>query len=143
MKDKDSVEDMTQEVFIRIYKSLASFNPEFKFSTWSARIAKNLCLDELRKKKLTCISIDEYEGYAKDADSPEKRYVINEYKHEIQNLIDELPLKYKALIVLYHKKGLSYKEMAEKLGEPISIIKNRLFRARVLLKEKLLEAKIA
>ena len=143
IKDKDEVEDMTQEVFIRIYKSLGSYNPEFKFSTWSARVARNLCLDELRKKRLNCISIDEYEGFAREADTPEKSYIYNENRLEIKNVIDELPVKYKSLIILYHIKGLSYKEMSEKLGEPMSIIKNRLFRARMLLKERYLRTEIA
>lgn len=143
IKDREDVEDIAQEVFVRIYKSLGSYNPEFKFSTWSVRITRNLCLDFLRKKRVSSISLDEYEGFAKETETPERRYIDNESKEEIQQVIDELPSKYRVLITLYHKKGLSYKEMAERLGEPMSIIKNRLFRARLILKGRLKEVEIA
>jgi len=137
IKDKEEVNDLAQEVFLRIYKNLKSYNSEYKFSTWSVRITRNLCLDCLRKKKLQISSLDACENVASSDDTPESKYISNERRIEVRNMINKLPEKYKTLLILYHNKGLSYKEMAQKLGEPMSIIKNRLYRARMALKENL------
>jgi len=88
-----------------------------------------------RYKNLICSTV---RYYIKDAyDTPEYRYLKKERNIEIRRLIEELPEKYKTLIVLYHQKGMSYKEMAEKLNKPMSIIKNRMYRARLSLKDSI------
>jgi RNA polymerase sigma-70 factor (ECF subfamily) len=71
-KDKEEVDDISQEVFLKIYKSLDKYNPEFKFSTWSVTIARNLCVDLLRKKKVSVTAIEEIEGVSRDLNTPEK-----------------------------------------------------------------------
>lgn len=140
IKDAEEVKDVSQEVFLKIYKALKSYNPQYKFSTWSVIVTKNLCLDFVRKKRIPSESIDELQNICRDDDTPESRCVSRERSMEIRQLISTLPEKYKTLIVLYHEKGLSYKEMAEKLNEPMSIIKNRLYRARLSLRESISSA---
>lgn len=135
--DKQEVNDISQEVFIRIYKSLDRYNPEYKFSTWSVKIATNLCLDILRKKKIDSVSIDEIAGVSSKADTPEIKYIKKEKSQIIREAVASLPEKYRVPIVLFHQNGLSYEEMAKVLNEPMTIIKNRLYRARLLLREKL------
>lgn len=134
IKDREEINDVSQEVFLRIYKSLASYNPQFKFSTWSVRIATNLCLDMIRKRRLNSVPIEEIEAVSKDEDTPEKRYLGKERSAQIRKAIAELPEKYRTPIILYHQKGASYKEMADLLNQPMSIIKNRLYRARLILR---------
>lgn len=137
IKDAEEVNDLAQEVFFRIYRNLKTYNPEYKFSTWSAKVSRNLCLDHLRKKKFHLSSLEDYECLSSDDETPESKYIRDERRVEVGRLVDRLPEKYKILLVLYHHKGLSYKEMAQRLEEPMSIIKNRLFRARLAIKENI------
>jgi RNA polymerase sigma-70 factor (ECF subfamily) len=138
IRDKDEVQDISQEVFVRIYKALGRYNPQYKFSTWSVKIATNLCLDILRKKKIDSAPIEEIESYSDKKGIPEDKFVEKERNEIIRNAVQQLPEKYRVPVVLFHQNGMSYNEMTEILGEPITIIKNRLYRARKMLKEKLL-----
>lgn len=135
--DKQDVYDISQEVFMRIYKSLHKYNPEYKFSTWSVKITTNLCLDMLRKKKLDSLPLDEIAGVANSSLTPEEIYIKKERAVRIHEAIDELPEKYRMPIILFHQQGLSYEEITEVLSEPMTIIKNRLYRARAMLRQKL------
>lgn len=137
IKNRDEVNDIAQEVFIRIYKSLDRYNPEYKFSTWTVKIATNYCLDVLRKKKIDSIPIEEAIGVSSTVDTPETSYIKKEQKERINVELSKLPEKYRIPLILFHKNCLSYEEMSKVLNEPMSIIKNRLYRARQMLKEKL------
>jgi len=137
INDKEEANDVSQEVFLRIYKSLARYNPEYKFSTWAVKIATNLCLDILRKKKLDSMPIEEVETYLGDVDTPEESYLKKERMESVRKAVSQLPDKYKIPIILFHQNGLSYEEITRVLGEPMTIVKNRLYRARLMLKEKL------
>jgi len=135
--DREEVNDVSQEVFIRLYKSLEKYNPEYKMSTWIVKITTNLCLDTLRKKKQDTVTLDDAIGVSSGADTPEETLIKNQRTLLIKNAVDELPDKYKILITLFHNNGMSYEEMTKVLNEPMSIIKNRLYRARLMLKQKL------
>lgn len=140
-KDKEEVYDVSQEVFLKIYKSLDKYNSEYKLSTWIVRITTNHCLDILRKKRPQTISLDKVAELSRKKDTPEERYINKEGKKELRDAVDSLPEKYKLLIVLYHRQGLSYDEIVKVTGEPMSIVKNRLYRARQMLKDMLSEKK--
>lgn len=135
--DKQEVSDISQEVFIRIYKSLDRYNPEYKFSTWSVKIATNYCLDVLRKRRVDYVPIEEMGDVSSNMETPETKYVNKERSLRIREAIEELPEKYRVPIILFHQNGLSYEEMVGILNEPMTIIKNRLYRARLMLREKL------
>lgn len=137
INNKEEVYDIAQEVFIRIYKALDKYDPSYKFSTWSVKIATNYCLDVVRKKKIDTMPIDEAIGVSSDIDTPESSYIKKELSERINDELSKLPEKYRLPLIMYHKNGLSYEEMTQVLNEPMSIIKNRLFRARQMLKEKL------
>lgn len=139
INDKEEVSDLSQEVFIRIYKALDRYDPKYKFSTWAVRIATNLCLDIHRKKKVNSTSIDEIGDLSDGVDTPEDSYLRKERSERIRRAIQELPEKYRTPIILFHQNGLSYEEMTKVLGEPMTIIKNRLYRARIMLKEALMK----
>ncbi len=140
-RNRDEVNDLLQDVFIKIYKSLRQYNPEYKFSTWSVRIASNHCLDLLRKGKPHEVSLEESPEFRDNTESPEEEYFKGETKRKLQQALDELPEQYRIPIILYHQNGLSYQEMVNLLGLPLTIIKNRLYRARLMLREKLIEEK--
>lgn len=135
--NKDEVNDAAQEVFIRIYKSLDKYSPQYKFSTWCAKIATNYCYDVLKKKRVECVPIEDAFNVHSQEDTPEDSYIKREQRDRINNEIMKLPEKYRILLILYHKNGLSYEEMSQILGEPMSIIKNRIYRARLMLKNRL------
>lgn len=137
INDKQEVNDISQEVFIRIYRSLDRYNPEYKFSTWVVKITTNFCLDILRKKKIDYTPIEEIQDISRENDTPEDKYIRNERSERIRKAISELPDKYRMPIVLFHQNGMSYEEICKILNEPMTIIKNRLYRARLMLREKL------
>lgn len=137
ISDKEEVNDVSQEVFIRIYKALDRYNPEFKFSTWAAKLTTNLCLDIIRKKKLDKVPIDEIGDVSAGNDTPEAKYLSRERSERIRRAIAGLPEKYRVPVILFHQNGLTYEEMTRVLDEPMTIIKNRLYRARLMLREVL------
>ena len=131
----EEAEDASQEVFIRIYNSLNRYNSLYKFSTWSMRITTNYCLDMLRKRKGDVYSLESQYDLQDDSLSPEEHYIKQENQNTVQKAIDSLPDKYKVLIILFHFRGLSYSEIMDVTGESLTIIKNRLYRGRQMLKE--------
>ncbi|MGE4283455.1 MAG: RNA polymerase sigma factor, partial [Clostridia bacterium] len=137
LNDKEEASDIAQEVFIKLFLSLDKYNPEYKFSTWSAKVATNLCLDKLRKKKIDIMSVDDMVYEPGDEENPETTYLRNERAMKIEKAIQSLPEKYKIPIILFHQQGFSYDEICKVLDEPLSIVKNRLHRARHMLRDKL------
>jgi len=139
-RNSDDANDLAQDVFLKAYKNLKSYTPEFKFSTWIMRITSNHIIDQHRKKKLDSVS---YETYTEEGGVPgvtrslEDEYLQEEETARINKILSGLPEIYRVPVVLYHHKGLSYLEIAEKTGEPISKVKNRIFRGRKMLKNLL------
>ena len=142
ISNKDDIEDLTQEAFIKAFNSLEKFDREYAFSTWLYKIASNNCIDYLRKKKLNTFSIDK-EISQSDEDlrfeipdedfKPDKNIIQNQRYLFIQKAIDSLPEKYRQVILLRHKDEMEYEEIAKSLGVPIGTVKAHLFRARELL----------
>jgi RNA polymerase sigma factor (sigma-70 family) len=139
-------EDLTQEAFMKAFNSLSSFNDEFAFSTWLMKIASNNCIDYLRKRKLRTYSIHESIQYKDekieidilDQDAgPEKKMIQSEKREIIENAINELPERYRHVIILRHKEEKSYEEISELLNLPLGTIKAQIFRAREILNKKL------
>lgn len=147
VRDREAVEDLVQETFMKAFASLATYRSEYKFSTWLYRIAANAAIDFLRKKRLKTLSLDAPVN-SSDNDiggidipdysySPEREIEEREKRMSINEAIDSLPEKYRLVIVYRHKDDKSYDEIAEALDIPIGTVKARIFRARELLKKKL------
>jgi RNA polymerase sigma-70 factor (ECF subfamily) len=144
--DREQVEDLTQEAFIKAFSSLKSFNEEFAFSTWLYKIATNNSIDYIRKKKLQMYSIDK-PIESKDSDFvfelPDESYeadkdlISNQRAVLLRQAIDDLPEKYRRVIALRHVEERSYEEIAEILKLPIGTVKAHIFRARELLYKQL------
>jgi RNA polymerase sigma-70 factor (ECF subfamily) len=139
--DAEEARDLSQETFIKAYNNLLKYNPEYKFSTWIFKIATNLSIDYLRRKKHQALPLDEKMSMPYDTASAEDMYLHSCNKDEIERVIQELPTDYKALVILYHKEGLSYQDICDVMKLPMSKVKNRLHRARSMLKERLKEIK--
>lgn len=137
VSNSEDVNDLSQEIFIKIYKNLNKYSTEFKLSTWIMRISTNHVIDFRRKQKIQQISFEAIEYDAKDEHTPEMSYINNENKEGLDRVLNQLPKMYRDPIVLYHQKEMSYKEISDALDEPLSKIKNRIFRGRKLLREKI------
>lgn len=134
--------DVSQEVFIKVYNSLAKYSAEYKFSTWLYRIAHNAAIDHMRRNSITPQSIE-----AENADgsfqiqiesrapSPELEHERSEWRTEIGSVVKCLPTAYRDLVLLRHGRDLSYDEIADVTGLPLGTVKNRLFRAREMMRE--------
>ena len=138
VNDREEANDLAQDVFIKIYKNLDKYYPEYKFSTWVIRIATNHVIDYRRKKKQETVPIEDVEFSLRTEESPESAYIRHEQKEELKKIVGDLPDMYKIPIMLYHEQGLSYQEISDIINEPLSKVKNRIFRGRRMLKESLM-----
>ncbi len=144
--DKDEVEDLTQEAFIKAFQSLASFNEEFAFSTWLFKIASNNCIDYIRKKKLQTFSIDK-PIESSDGDfsfeipdstyEPDRDLIARQRTKLLEQAIKALPAKYRTVILMRHTEEKDYAEIAMHLRLPIGTVKAHIFRAREMLYKNL------
>ena len=141
INNQEDANDLSQEIFIKIYKNLDKYSPDFKFSTWAVKITTNHVIDYRRKKKYETVSIEDVEYKLVSENSPEDSCIKKENNLILNTLVNNLPTIYKIPIILYHQQGLSYQEIAETINEPISKVKNRIFRGRKMLKEELLKMK--
>lgn len=138
LKEQD-VEDIGQEVFIKVYTHLGKFNFQSKLSTWIARITYNTAINHLKRKKENYHSqeTESLEELHIAVDTPESGMIKNELNNYVNALVDKLPLQYKTVITLFHYNEFSYKEIEDITHLPEGTIKGYLFRARKLLKDKL------
>jgi len=144
--DYEASLDVTQEVFIKVYNSLTKYSAEYKFSTWLYRIAHNAAVDHMRRNSVTPQSIE-----TENADgtfqiqiesrgaSPEQDHERSEWRTEIDAVVRCLPAAYRDLILLRHGRDLSYDEIADVTGLPLGTVKNRLFRAREMMRDMFIE----
>ena len=142
---RDDALDLTQEIFLKVFQALDRYNPEFKFSTWLFRISGNAAIDQLRKKKPRTVPLETTDQDGR-VSSPEYKSSDLDPFGQLRNTqrgdaiaaaIAELPEEFRELIALRHFTGLSYEEIADVMNMPLGTVKNKLFRARAVLKERL------
>ncbi len=146
LRNEDDAHDLAQEVFLKIYGALDRFDPKYRFSTWLFRVAQNAAIDQIRKRRLKLVSIHRSDGADGDGGdwelpghdpTPYQDARNVERGAAIRQAIDELPLEYQELITLRHYGELSYDEIATLKEMPLGTVKNKLFRGRQMLKERL------
>jgi len=149
-------EELCQDVFLKVHQNLSKFQFQSKLSTWISRITYNTCINYLQKKK--AILYDDLmirenasdsstiDGRSSNLDSlkgelpqPDESTISQETSELLYAELNNLPAQYRTIITLYHLDNLSYEEIGEITGMPMGTVKNYLFRARKLLKDKLLE----
>lgn len=144
--DAEDARDVTQEVFLKVYSALDSFDPRFRFSTWLFRIAGNAAIDHLRRRKVRPLPLEVPGGEGEEPRATEPREgrpdpYQNLARRRLRAAIDEairrLPQDYRELISLRHYGELPYEEIARLKGMPLGTVKNKLFRARRALKDLL------
>jgi RNA polymerase sigma factor (sigma-70 family) len=139
INDTEDKEDVCQEVFIKVHKNLHRFEFQSKLSTWIARIAYLTAVNQFKKNNNTRTSAlpDDIENYHFTNENPEQLLTKKDVSTYIDKLITQLPEKYRTVITLYHLNEFSCLEIEEITGMPEGTVKNYLFRARKLLKEKI------
>ncbi len=131
-------EDAAQEVFLRSYLNLARYDRERKFSTWLLSIASNYCIDVLRRRRATLVTLDDVEfGLESREPGPEQRAVQGEQREAIARAIDALPPAYRLPTILRYYYDLPYEEIEQVTGLTEATVKTRLHRARRMLKDLL------
>jgi RNA polymerase sigma-70 factor (ECF subfamily) len=146
LNQKQEAEDVVQETFLRVYTNLDRYDENQKFSTWIYRIATNLCIDRLRKRKPS-YSIDaemtDGEGtdwhsmLASDAAGPDEELILSETQQNIREAIQTLPDKYKSVVILRYLHDMSLQEIGDVLEMPVTTVKTRVHRGREFLRKKL------
>ena len=146
LNNYDASLDVTQEVFIKVYNSLARYSSDYKFSTWLYRIAHNAAIDYMRRNSTYTQSLEAENSdgtYQLQIESPnptpEQDRERSEWRTEIETVVKCLPTVYRELILLRHAQDLSYDEIAEITNLPLGTVKNRLFRAREMMREIFVE----
>ncbi len=140
IRNEEDLEEICQDVFLKVYDKLSEFNYQSKLSTWIATIAYRHAINHLRKKKLPISELTEDESF-------KERFVADgnmveeledkDIEEKIMGYIHQLPIHYRSIVTLYHVDGMSYPEIGAVTGMPEGTVKNYLFRARKLLKEKI------
>jgi RNA polymerase sigma-70 factor (ECF subfamily) len=142
IRDREQVEDLVQEVFMKAFDNLESYNTQYAFSTWIYRIATNHTIDYLRKKKLKTLSINdpvttkdgEMNVQLPDENFETDRAIIRKQRKKmIESAISNLPEKYRDVIKMRHMEEMSYQEISDELDLPLGTVKAHIFRAREML----------
>lgn len=145
--DRQKAEDLTQEVFLRVYRHVAGYKPRSQFKTWLYTIARNICLNEMRRKKERIVSLDDPagpdgRGFAhrlsdKSVAGPDEDLIRREKMTLVQAAVNELPEKQRAAVLLRRYEQMSYAEIAVTLNVSEKAVKSLLSRARQNLKNSL------
>lgn len=143
VSDRYLAEDIAQDVWLKVFRSLHTYRGDAKFTTWLYRLTRNQMIDTLRKWKhqhieMTTDTMQHVEGQIDLdliwSDLPEDRLITRERSQEVLEVLKQLPMKYRTVMVLYHLRDRSYTEIAEQLSMPVRTVETRLYRAKSLFK---------
>lgn len=150
VRDRETTEDLAQDTFIKVLNHIDRYSPEFKFSSWLFKIANNVAIDHLRRRRLDTVSMDgsphaasqaEIEASSFDVESaqesPLEELEAKELGSAIERAIGRLRPEYRSCILLRHVEGRSYEEIATTLDLPLGTVKTYIHRARHELRRAL------
>lgn len=145
VRNEDVAVDLTQDFFFKIYTVMDKYNFEYKFSTWAYRICYNLVIDHIRKNQAQVDSLDDdsispHDLFTSENISREdgfKNLAREETRDYVWQVVDQIPLKFRELILLRYIQDLKYEEIAEITSLPVGTVKNRIFKAKELLKQEM------
>ncbi|HEY1063555.1 MAG TPA: sigma-70 family RNA polymerase sigma factor [Daejeonella sp.] len=142
VNNKDDAMDLTVETFGKAFENIEKYKPDFAFSTWLFRIATNNCIDFIRKKRLNVVSLQSLSEEDKDEKQlqipsdtldPEQTSIKKQESEKLKSIVEQLPQRYRTLIILRYYDEQSYEEIAQQLDLPLGTVKAQLFRARDLM----------
>src|SRR4029450_11984057 len=139
----EDARDLCQEAFLRAYRGLRTFKKDARFSSWLYQIALNVCRDRLRRRRgRTLVSLDELDESGQEAavlpgPSPLELAEARDISDRVARAVASLPDEQREVIVLKEYQGLTFAEIADVLGVPLSTVKTRLYRGLVQLRQRL------
>ena len=137
-RNPEDASDFTQEVFLKAYRSLSNFEGRSRFSTWLYKIAYNTALNEVnRRKEYHSLAEDDSGLLVNDGETPERLALRNSAKEAVRAAIKELPERFRVCVDMFFFYDRSYQEIEAITGIPVNTIKSHVFRAKILLREKL------
>lgn len=139
--DREEAKDLTQEIFLKVYKSFATYDKSAKITTWIYKIATNTCIDYLRKKKELLMIQEDQEIQIENRfySLPDRALENKELKQLINSKINLLPESYRMVVTLKYINELTFEEIADILKQPVNTVKTKLYRAREKLRDSLIE----
>ncbi|MBS1489911.1 MAG: sigma-70 family RNA polymerase sigma factor [Bacteroidetes bacterium] len=138
--NSEDIEEICQDVFLKVFEKISEFNFQSKLSTWIATIAYRHAINHARKKRIEISDLPEGESFIHhfiSQDNPHEALEDSDIESAVFKLIEKLPAQYRVVLTLYHLEDMNYAEIGEATGMPEGTVKNYLFRARQLLKEKI------
>lgn len=140
LSDEDNIEDVVQDVFIKTYKNINSFDVSQRFSPWIYRIAHNTYINAIKKQNSGPLYLFDFDTFISHTVVPEDPIAKEKEQIEIKEFVDkglsEIEPRYREILVLYYIEDLSYKEIADILQIPIGTVGVRVMRAKKILKDK-------
>ncbi|MCX6557767.1 MAG: sigma-70 family RNA polymerase sigma factor [Candidatus Aminicenantes bacterium] len=145
VRNEEVAIDLTQDFFIKVFNVLDKYNFEYKFSTWAYRICYNLVIDHIRKSQALVSSLDDDSVSCRDMLNSENVVSHDGFKHlsreetkdYVWKLVENIAPKYRELILMRYIQELKYEEIAEITSLPVGTIKNRIFKAKEILKQEM------
>lgn len=137
LRRSEDAEDFAQEVFIRAYEKLASFQGGVPFAAWLHRIAFNLAVNKYHLKKRQAQPVSTVDLLPDSSYSPEHRFLSEELAEWVRKTLHKIPEIYHVLIRMHFFEGLSYPEISRALQMPVNTIKSYIFRAKELIRQRL------
>jgi len=138
---RQDAEEITQDVFVKVYRAAHRFNSRYSFTTWLYAIASNTCKNKFRSRKKRTVSLDGEDiatvPVSHETD-PLEAYRKNVEISEVRNAIDQLPPPYRQVLYLRYVESLSYREIAQVLGLSLGNVEARIFRGKKKVRQKLL-----
>lgn len=144
--NRETAMDLAQDVFIKVYQSLGTFDPTYRFTTWLYRIASNAAIDHIRRRPPRVFALPDDEppharrngaSLASSGPSPLEVARMRQTERRIDRALATLPPAYRQLILLRHRQHCRYDEIARITRLPLGTVKNRIFRAREILRREL------
>lgn len=135
---QDEIEDLVQDVFIKAYSNIKSFDPEMRFSPWIYRIAHNTFVNQLKRKQRqgpTVFDFDTILPILSSKETADAEVLSAELRAELDEILIDLPVKYREVLILHYFEELSYKEISDVLQIPVTTVGVRMNRGRLKLKE--------
>ncbi|NJN14536.1 MAG: sigma-70 family RNA polymerase sigma factor [Planctomycetes bacterium] len=138
VRDRHEIEDVAQEVFLKVYERIGSFDGRSQFYTWLYRVAANAAKDHIKKRaRRPAVALEQEALVAADERGPEESAAAEETRLFVRRAIDALPPRYREILTLRELEGMSYVRIAEVLSISIGTVESRIFRARERLKRRL------
>ena len=149
VRNRETARDLTQDIFIRVHRSLGKYDPVYPFTSWVYRVGTNLCIDFIRRRKLDTVSLDapvsvgDQETGTRDVadDSPDPGLETERSQRAriVGRALARLPENHRMMLVLRHQRDLSYDEISLILDVPLGTVKARIHRARAAFRKVLEE----